>query len=67
MQCCVCGKEVTPGVDAEERFTGRRKAICYECLAKGHKQVIEGKADYFYGTDEGRRRLTSGKKKRRQK
>lgn len=67
MQCCICGIEVIPDVNGEIRFTGRRKAICYECIQNGLKQVSYRKTDYFYGTDEGKSRLRNSRKKRKQK
>lgn len=65
--CCICGEPVEPGVDCEERFTGRTKYICYGCLKNGADQVGRFKANYFYGTYEGQRRLESRRRKQREK
>lgn len=63
--CCVCGREVTPGVDCEVKFTGRRKYICYKCVQNGNKQISAQKAEYFDKTYEGQRRVESGRRKRK--
>lgn len=65
--CSICGKEVVPEVDSETRFTGHVQYICYGCLKRGNKQVIQFRADYFNSTSEGRKRLKNSKKKRRGK
>ncbi len=66
-KCCICDKEVTPGVDCESRFTGRMKYICYKCANNGTKEVQKGKLEYFTDSYEGRRRLEMGRRKKRQK
>lgn len=63
-KCCVCGKEVTPDVDCETRFTGRLKYVCLECKADGNKQIIAQRAEYFDKTYEGQRRKENGRRKR---
>jgi len=40
-KCCLCGKDVTPGKDCIERFTGRMKYVCFDCYKLGDKQVKE--------------------------
>ena len=66
-KCCICGKEVTPGVDCEGRFTGRPNYVCFECGIKGSKEVLHGKLEYFTDSYEGRRRAEIGRRKKRQK
>lgn len=65
--CCICGKEVTPGVDCETRFTGRTKYVCFKCERNGNKEVLHGKLEYFTDSYEGRRRMEMGRRKRRQR
>lgn len=65
--CCICGKEITPGVDCEARFTGRTKYVCLKCANNGTKEVQKGKLEYFTDSYEGRRRLEMGRRKKRQK
>ena len=66
-KCCICDKEVTPGVDCESRFTGRTKYICFNCIKNGDEELQKGRIEYFADSYEGRRRLEMGRRKRRQK
>lgn len=66
-QCACCGKDVRPGIDCKEVFTGRMKYICFECDAAGDDQVKGRKTEYFYKTNEGARRLMNRRRKNRER
>lgn len=65
VRCAICGKEIHESC-ADPVITGRNiKYKCLECASKGNKEIQKMRADYFYHSYEGQRRLRNGEKKRR--